>query len=53
MRDVDGGLELLRLRQLVSPGGELSEQVSTIVGSICSTPSGFEAEAARAGLSRA
>jgi SAM-dependent methyltransferase len=49
VREVEGGLEMVRLRQLVSPAGELSEEVDAVVLDGLD-PTGFEAEAEAAGL---
>jgi SAM-dependent methyltransferase len=49
MRGLDGGLELRRLRQVVSPEGSLTEETEAIRLDELD-PSRFEAEAAAAGL---
>ncbi len=49
VREVETGLELVRLRQLVSPSGELSEELSRVVLDLVDAER-FEAEAAAAGL---
>jgi SAM-dependent methyltransferase len=51
VRAVAGGLELRRLRQVVSPGGELTEQ-ATAIRLDQLEPDRFEAEAAAFGLER-
>jgi hypothetical protein len=46
---VDGGIEVRRLRQLVSPGGELTERTASVRLDRL-TPEAFEHEARTAGL---
>jgi SAM-dependent methyltransferase len=50
VRDADGALELLRLRQVVSPAGDLEDEFETILVDRLDAEA-FEAEAAAAGLS--
>jgi SAM-dependent methyltransferase len=52
IRDTPAGAEIVRLRQAVSPAGEIRESESVVLLESCS-PGGLEEEAAEAGLAAA